>query len=734
MNVASTLTVDQSNPIVYEAWYMFSREERVQIFMSLFRGREDVFARRWQKWNATVAGYAPVYADEDKESYMPLTTEWIEKHLIGTSTLGIYPLLQDNTSNFIAADFDGDGWQESVRKFLEICEEYRLPVATERSRSGNGAHIWCFFAEPIPAAKSRRVFLALLRQVGCIDPFEKNNSFDRLFPNQDYLSGKGLGNLIVLPLQGESRRSGNTVFVDTARNFEVIADQWQFLHDLKKAPVERFDDIVKTDSVEMTVKSTSRSKTRGKLKRTQSGALVLTLGSSISIPKITLPSPLASFLREELNILNIGYLVKERAGLPTYGEKRFIKTLEQTDDAILVPRGFLKNLYEWLDEHGITYRVVEDRLVLDPVEFGTNYSLFPYQLRAVAMFESAEQGILVAPAGAGKTMMGLDIISQKKQPAIILTHRRQIYDQWLERVEQGFNIPRRKIGQFGSTKKKVLPPITVAMVQTLARMKDMSAITSSFGTVLVDECHHMPSHMFRDVVAKFSARYRFGLTATPSRKYNDAKLIGSYLGEVIHTIDASEVRKMESPTHTESDSVVVRNTHLTMPFGTSTRDFQLISKVLSNDATRNALIARDVAREAQDDKKCLVLTERKEHAEMLRAYLRKNFETVLFSGDLSGHKRTLALQKIKSGRFRILIATGQILGEGADIAGLDVLFLGFPVSFHGKLAQYVGRIRREGGSKKVYDYRDKDVPVLEKLWKKRATFYRKNGFEFEELP
>jgi len=706
---------------------MFSREERIHIFKSLFKGREDVFARRWEKWQGGVSGYAPLYTDQDKESYVPLTDGWIEKHLIGSATLGVYPLLQDNTSNFIVADFDGDNWQNAVRKFLDVCKEYALPVATERSRSGNGAHVWCFFSAPYPAYKSRSVFLSLLREAGCIDPLEKNEGFDRLFPNQDYLSGKGLGNLIALPLQGESRKNGNAVFVDPGNNFQALPDQWQYLHDVSLTSTEQLDRLCAMDSL---AEEKSPPKRAGFDK-----TLVLTLENTISIAKATLPPQLASFLREELNILNIGYVVKERAGLPTYGEKKFIKTLEQTADAIFVPRGFLKNLYAWLDGHAIKYRIIDNRLTLDSVGLNSSYTMLPYQESAVASFDSAEQGILVAPAGAGKTFMGLEIIARKRQPAIILTHRRQIYDQWLERIEHGFGIPKTKIGQIGGVKKDPHPPITVAMVQTLARMKDVSDIASIFGTVLIDECHHMPSRMFRDVVSKFSARYRFGLTATPSRKYNDEKLIGVYLGDVIRTIDKAEItgaRMQASEGASDSDAVIVRATNLATPFGATSRDFQLISKVLSSDANRNALIATDIAREARDGKKCLVLTERKEHAEMLRAYLRKDFETIMFSGDLSSRQRVFALQKIKGGRFRILIATGQILGEGADIADLDVLFLAFPVSFHGKLAQYVGRIKREGGPKKVYDYRDTNIPILEKLWKKRATYYRKNGFSFTD--
>lgn len=703
---------------------MLSREERLGIFRARFKGRVDVFARRWEKWNGGVAGYSPVYTDSDKEFYEPLSTDWIEKHLMGTATLGVYPLLTDNTSHFMAADFDGDHWKDSVRVFLAICKKYNIPIAVERSRSGNGAHAWCFFTVPYPAYKSRRIFLGLLTEAGCMDPLEKNDSFDRLFPNQDYLSGKGLGNLIALPLQGTSRKNGNTIFVHPENDFSAIEDQWQYLNDMPCLSAEQLDALYAHISGE--------KKTR--IVRLQdSRRLRFVLGSSIVINRETLPLNLISFLREELNILNMGYVVKERAGLPTYGDKKFINTLEQNENSILIPRGFLKRLLEWCDEHNLAYFLSDERLAQDSFAFTSSFQLFPYQEAAVAMFKSVDQGVLVAPAGAGKTIMGLELIAQKNQPALILTHRRQIYDQWLEQIESGFGIPKRKIGQMNGLKKGPLKPVTVAMVQTLARMRDIPPVTSMFGTVLVDECHHVPSRMFRDVVAKFPARYRFGITATPSRKYNDTKLIGAYLGDIVSIINPEDVYESRSTPQVNqgmNDAVIVRDTQLAFPFGSTIRDFKLIAKVISNDAARNRFITEDVTREVRSGQKCLILTERKEHAEMLRAYLRHDFETVLFSGDLSAHQRKIALQRVKSGRFKVLIATGQILGEGADIADLDILFLAFPISFHGKLAQYIGRICREGGPKKVYDYRDPLVPYLEKLWKKRLAYYRKSGFLF----
>lgn len=696
--------------------------------MSRFRGRTDVFAKRWQKWDGSISGYSPVYVDSKKDSYESFTAEWAEKHLIGNVVLGVYPIIQDNTSYFIAADFDGDSWKESIFKFFAVCKKYDVPIAIERSRSGNGAHAWLFFDEPYPAYKSRQIFTALLRETNVMGEFEKNESFDRLFPNQDYLSGKGLGNLIALPLQGSSRKNGNSVFVDPENEFRIINDQWLFLKNIRLIKLEEMNSLnEKLNSFE---RASFGQNSRKKFRK-NNGIIELTVSNMIRINRSQLPVLLVSYLREELNLFNIEYLVKERAGLPTYGSPRFINTIETNGEFVAIPRGFLFELRQWLDSHDIHHSIIDERVLNETVEFAMKTELFSYQEKAVQSFVKSDLGVLVSPAGSGKTIMGLGLISMKKQPAIILTHRRQIYDQWLERIEHTLGIPKTKIGQVCSTKKNIVLPITVAMVQTLARMNDWNGMAEKFGTVIVDECHHMPAKMFRNVVSKFKSKYLFGLTATPDRKYNDQKLISAYLGSVVHTIEKEEVFEKNFENNLSADVVIVRKTDTKIPFGTTLHNFPLISKVLSHDSFRNSLIVSGIIREASNGKKCLVLTERKEHTGMLQAYVRKDFETIVFSGDLSVRQRKFAMQKIKSGRFLILIATGQILGEGSDIENLDILFLAFPVSFHGKLAQYIGRIKRGGGAKIIYDYRDMEVLVLEKMWKKRATYYRKNNFSIK---
>jgi superfamily II DNA or RNA helicase len=366
--------------------------------------------------------------------------------------------------------------------------------------------------------------------------------------------------------------------------------------------------------------------------------------------------------------------------------------------------------------------LIDRRTKCEPVELKPTFALHEYQQEAVDALLQHDQGILVAPPGSGKTIMALALISQQSQPALILVHRNQIYAQWCERMESFLSIPKRSIGQVVGNKKEVQIPITVAMIQSLARMKNVPEISSQFGLVLVDECHHVPARMFRKVITQFNPCYFYGLTATPVRKHNDERLIFIYLGDIIHLVPKgfAQAEKIELRSQIQ---IVVKDTDLLFPHKVKSRDYQILTKVLTFDTKRNQLIAGDISVEAKAGKNCLVITERKEHIEILSEYLKQEFELIALSGDLTPKKRQERIAQIQDGHYQIILATGQLIGEGTHFDNLDCLFLVFPFSFEGKLIQYLGRLLHSKGIKIVYDYRDGKIEYLEKMFKKRKKFY-----------
>ncbi len=704
-----------------------SLPEQVQLFKSVFKGRNDVFAIRWEK--GSKSGYMPAHSFDPyfyrahkakggtfqnykDKTHLTLTDNQIEKHLKGDQLAGIYPLLTDNTSWFIAADFDEEKWEEECRAFVNACKEKGITAYLERSRSGKGGHVWIFFEQPYPALRGRKIFISILEEIKIFSPFDKG-SFDRLFPNQDFHSGKGLGNLIALPLHKSSWEQGNSCFINP-NTLEPIQDQWDLLRNVIRVPQSKLDDLYNEIAETKTV-------------QVFTGKLQINLSNSIHINRNGLTLKLTNFLKEELNFTNEEFFIKQKSGRNTYGTKRYFKFIEEKEHELIIPKGFIGKLVRYCKEENLNYEFVDNRRRVNPVVFSFHAQLKPYQISTINAVSKKDIGIIVAPPGSGKTVIALKVIADRQQPTLIIVHRKQLAEQWIERIETFLGIPKHQIGKIGQGKNKSGEQITVATIQSLTKELEKTEnreLINSFGTIILDECHHIPAETFRTTMSKFNSYYLYGLTATPFRKYNDGKIIFIHLGEIISEIKLADIPNAHPP------KVIIRNTELDVPFNSRTDRFETLSKILAHDSSRNKLVLKDIKNELDSGNKSIIITERKEHIETLNQYLKQFYETITLSGEDSESNRKLKWKTIKEGNYQALITTGQFFGEGTDIQDVYCLFLVYPFSFEGKLIQYIGRVQRSEIAPTIYDYRDIKIDYLNRLFLKRNTYYRK----IEQLP
>ncbi|MEC4050062.1 DEAD/DEAH box helicase family protein [Flavobacterium sp. SUN046] len=693
---------------------------QIKLFQSLFKGREDVFAIRWEK--SGKSGYMPAYQYDPyhyrahkmnggnfqnypHKTYLSLTDNEFQKHFNGIQQIGVYPLLQDNTSWFLVADFDKQNWKIEAVNFLNACKEEKIPAYLERSRSGNGGHVWIFFEKPYAAIRSRKIFISILEESGIFSMFDKSSSFDRLFPNQDFLSGKGFGNLIALPFFKPALEKGNSCFINPV-TFEPITDQWQFLKEINRVSIDVLENIFQNISTTQNLP----------IPKNNNGKLTISLQQNIYIQRNGLTSPLILFLREELNFANSEFFIKKKSGKNTFGTERYFKLVEETENEIIIPRGFIGKFLRFCKEQKIDFDFQDHRKLKESITFSFHATLRTHQNKAVEIVSKKDFGVIVAPPGSGKTIIGLKIVSEKKQPALIVVHRIQLLEQWQERVQTFLGIPKHEIGIIGKGKAKIGEQITIATIQSLP--KQMEQIQNQFGTILVDECHHIPAETFRSTIEKLNTFYLYGLTATPFRKYNDEKLIFAFLGEIISEAESNEIENFK---HAQ---IIVRNTNLDIPFNPKTESFETLSKILIHDSERNKLILNDIKIELSKGKRIAIITERKDHIDTLCLFLKQSYEVVTLSGDDSESNKKSKWQTLQQANFQILITTGQYFGEGSDLSNINSLFLVYPFSFKGKLIQYIGRVQRSEINPTIYDFRDIKIDYLNKLFLKRNVYYR----------
>ena len=751
------------------------KKDKISIFRNLFKGREDVFAKYWISRRTGKKGYSPVCKNEwipqicrkpcetcSNKEYIPLDDFWVEKHLRGDVVIGIYPIQLDDRVNFLAFDFDKGSWLKDSINLLKYCQSIDLPAYLERSKSGNGAHLWIFFSQPISAAKVREFGFTLLKKIGGITVeaisndnvigtngtlrIKKNNGgFDRIFPNQDFLHDDGLGNLIALPLQYQARQKGNSLFLDPDNSYLPYIDQWDLLSNIKRINeidisliVEKFSKgIFSHLSTSTKFQHPKLSFRKGdtlpplqssiSMPISEKRALKINISNSISIPIKDTDEVFYQFLRKNLVIHNPIFYDKKAKGFSTWDTPRMIYCINSKGGNYIIPRGFLKSIERYLLQNSMPFQIDDTSIKTPNRAFKCKIKIHDYQKEALREILKNNTGILEAPPGYGKTIIALATLVYRKQSTLIIVHTKELLAQWIQKIGDVLGIEKGDVGIIGGGKEKIGRKITVATYQSLVR-KNLKLLVDKIGCVIVDECHRVPANTFQKVVKEFKARYLLGLTATPFRKDKLQKLMFFYMGEIIYRIDTD---KISSEFRGVNSILEIRYTDF-YPIFEKVKKYKKVIEALIEDKNRNNFIAGDIISEYSLDKSILVLTGMKRHCLEISQRLGKKVKHSVLTGNLSQKVRREILKDFKDKKIRVLIATGQLIGEGIDLPFLDTLFLVFPTSSKARLIQYIGRVQRKSKGKsisKIYDYYDRYVSVLNIMFQKRRKIYGKIGIK-----
>ena len=734
--------------------------EKVELFMSLFCGREDVYARRWESKDGKKSGYSPVCknewvpgvcekpqvkcADCKNRNYVPLDKQVVARHLAGKEVAGVYPMLPDETCWFVSIDFDDKGWKDDVSVVRAACKRKGIPVAVERSRSGNGAHIWIFFNAPISAGLVRKLGTSILTATMEERHELKFKSYDRLFPSQDTLPKGGFGNLIALPLQRAAREKGNSVFVD--ENLLPYSDQWAYLCNTKRLAVgevagyiaalckgNELGDLRRTEEDEKGeapwVRQVSEDTLRcvdfpSELRGIEANMLYIEK-EGVSHKALNRLKRLAAFKNPE-------FYKAQAMRFPTWDKPRIIFIADETEKYLCLPRGCKEEVGQMLASLKVPMRWRDERNAGQKIDVSFKGVLRDEQAAALDALLTVENGTLSATTAFGKTVVAAALIAARKVNTLVLVNRQPLLDQWKARLLEFLD--GCVVGQLGGGKNKLGGMVDIAIIQSLVRGDEVKDVVKNYGMVIVDECHHVSAVSFERVLKEVNAKFVYGLTATPKRQDGHHPIITMHCGKIRYADDA----KLQAQRRPFGHFVIPRFTPFRMPVEKEERTptIQEVYAEICQNEIRNNLIVADVLDAVSEGRNALVLTERKSHVESLvDALCEKAPNVMAFVGGQPAKIRKALADKVaavSASEPLVIVATGKYVGEGFDVPRLDTLFLAMPIAWQGTLAQYAGRLHRLHTGKRearVYDYVDVHVAVLDRMYAKRARGYAAIGYE-----
>lgn len=731
--------------------------DKIEIYLSYFRGRPDVYAERYfskkhQKfgWNPACDRSFQAGCKKGKiknycsicpiSQFPPLDENILKRHFTGKLTcegIGIYPLLTDNTCYLLVMDFDEDNWFDDMLSVYKIALRYDIYPLMERSSSGQGGHLWLFFETAVKALKARKLGSLLIQEAMEGNKNLKFDSFDRMFPNQDYLPQGGFGNLIALPLRHDAYLKGNSSFINDLQ--QVIDHPIEYLASLPKLQEQQLDRILNSfykndyffDQQQMGLSldtNTKYSKQMYGLENTM-----------LCIEKKELNLYTLSVLKRLGSMYNPEYFLKQKLKKPIYRETtpRVLSYYEEDDRYLYLPRGQKYKLQEIFPEAEIQLEAqVTNGQAIDIAFTG---ELRQNQQEAVNTLMQYDMGIMKAVPGFGKTVMALYMIAQRTVSTLVIVPNKEIQKQWKERIHEFLNIPPGKskrdsyIGIYNGSKKKLRGHIDIAVAASLANLENIAVTLKEYGMIIIDECHHAASDTFTRVLRNVNAKYIYGFSATPKRKDGLEKVMHMFCGPIRYETSSFQIQN----TYRFQQLLIPRMTTMRCPDDNKTYT-QYCSDIM-NDQVRNYLIVKDVVKEFQNDGKIIILSERRQHLTILYEMLKHlHIHVYVLTGERKTKERNEIIAKVRNFNSKekfILLATSKLLGEGFDLPALSTLFLVMPISDESRIEQYTGRIHRNVEGKdmvKVYDYVDAHIPMLEGMFHKRLKQYQKEGYFLQE--
>lgn len=661
----------------------FSKDEKIELFRELFIARTDIYAKKWKSKDGTKEGFSPVSKTFMGDDFLPLTNKDLEEHLRGNIFLASYLIDKKQECKYVVLELNSEDVFKLQRALLE------LNISASYSLSSyNSIFAWIFFKEKISSNISFS-FLYFLQK--------KANISVKLYPNSEFSTQEKLGSYIELPLQLFYRNKNRTVFLDINTK-KVFNDQWNYLANIKKASKEQiysFAQVLKPQNIQRDLKTVDFPQ----------NSIDIVLDSGINFPIQSLSKSFISKLKSFASFENPQIKLLLSLRKPLYNTPKYLKGYEESSEFLTLPRGLKEKLFEYLNYNLVKYKIIDNR-VFEKIE--TKRILFTLRAEqedAIKEILKYDSSICVAPPGFGKTLIGAKIFEQRAVKTLIIVNKNMLLDQWISRFVDYFGYKKSDIGFLGKSQNRLNGNIDIATMQSLNNIPEL---VENYTQVIVDECHHIPALTFEQIVKNFKGKYILGLSATPNRKDELDPILYQQLGNISY-----EYKKPK--THTNRLLVIKTE------FTSSADNYAAIINELVSNEDRNRQIVKTIKENI--DRKILLLSDRIEHLNLLENILKEEkIDFVSVHGSQNKKEQVENMQKVKTSS--LILATSSFFGEGIDFPHLNTIIFATPISFYGRLIQYLGRIGRGNQECLAIDFLDSKNAMLNSTYKKRLEGYK----------